>query len=63
METKRCDINNDTAAIQIFIKDLRDACNIAEKVYENDPQTLSEVIKLVEKLNTAQITTTLSPPW
>ena len=37
--------------------------NIAGKVYEKNPQTLSEVIRLVEKLNTAQeVTATLSPP-
>ena len=61
MEAERCDFNNDNAAIIIFIESLRDAHNIAEKVYEKDPQTLCEVIKLVEKLNTAQqVTATLS---
>ena len=38
--------------------------HFAEKVYEKDPHTLSEVINLVEKLNTAQqVTSTLSPLW
>ena len=50
-----------TAAICIFIKGLWDAHNIAAKTYEKDPQTLFEVIKLVEKVNTAQqVTATLS---
>ena len=62
METKRCDFNNNTAIINIFLKDLRDANNIAGKVYEKDPKTLSEVIRSVENLNTAQeVTATLSP--
>ena len=44
-------------------KGLRDAQNTAGKVYEKDPQTLSKVIILVGKLNTAQhITATLSSP-
>ena len=53
-EAKRCDSNNDTATICIFVKGVRDIHNIVEKVYEKDPQTLSEVIRLIEKLNTAQ---------
>ena len=37
--------------------------SIAGKVYEKDPQTLSEAIKLVEKLDMAQqVTATLLPP-
>ena len=47
-EAKRCDFNNDTTSIHIFIKGLKDAHNIAGKVYKKDPQTLSEVIRLVE---------------
>ena len=62
MEATRYDFNNYTAAIYIFVQGLRDAHNVAEKVYEKDPKTLSEVIKLVEKLDTAQVTATLSPP-
>ena len=31
------------------------------KVYEKDSQTLSEVIRLVEKLNAAQVTAMLTP--
>ena len=62
-EAKRCDINNDSVTICIFIKGLKDAYNIAGKVYEKDPKTLSEVIRLMEKLNKGQqVTATLSPP-
>ena len=61
-EAERCDFNNDTAAIHIFIKDLKDTYNIAEKVYKRDPQTLSEVIRLVEKLNTIQQVTDIVSP-
>ena len=32
-----------------------------QKVYEKDPQTLSEVIELSEALNTVQVTATISP--
>ena len=63
MEAKRCGFNNDTAAICIF-SSVSDTHNVAEKVYKKDPQTLSEVIKLMEKLSTAQqVTATLFPPW
>ena len=52
-EAKRCDFNSNTAAICIF-KGLQNPHNIAAKIYEKGPQTLSEVIKLVEKFNKAQ---------
>ena len=62
MESKRYDFNGDTTLIYIFIKSLWDVHNITRKVYEKDPQTLSEAIKLV-KLNMAQqVTATLSSP-
>ena len=61
-EAKRCDFNTDTATVHIFVKGLWDAHNIAAKIYEMDPQTLFDVIKLVEKLNMAQqVTATLTP--
>ena len=53
-ETKSCDFNKATAVICIFVKVLKDAHNVAGKVNEKDPQILSEVIQLVEKINTAQ---------
>ena len=61
-ETKRCVFNSDTTVIHIFLKGLWDAHNIMAKIYEKDPWTLSEVIKLVEKLNmTQQVTAILTP--
>ena len=42
------------ATIQIFLKGLKSMHTIATKVYEKGPQTLSEAIKEVEKLQAAQ---------
>ena len=61
---KWCAFENDTVAIYIFVKGLRDAPTIASKIYEKDLQTLAEVIRcrLVEKLSAAhQLTATLTP--
>ena len=35
---KQCAFDNDTAAIHIFVKGLRDAPGIASKIYEKDPK-------------------------
>ena len=59
-EANRCKFNNDATTIWIFFKGLKNAHTIATKVYEKGPQTLSETIKEVEKLQAAQqITSTL----
>ena len=50
---KLCAFDNDTAAIHIFAKGLRNAPTIVSKIYEKDPQTLAEVIRFVEKLSPA----------
>ena len=47
-EAKRCDFNNDTFTICIFVKGIKDAHNFAEKCRKG-PSDFSEVIKLVEK--------------
>ena len=61
-EANRCKFDNDAATIRIFLKGLKNVHTIATKVYEKGPQTLSEAIKEVEKLQTAQqITSTLLP--
>ena len=61
-EASRCKFNNDTATIRIFLKGLKNAHTIATTVYEKGPQTLTEAIKEVEKLQaTQQITSTLLP--
>ena len=61
-EASRCKFNNDTATIRIFLKGLKNAHTIATKVYKKGPQTLTEAIKEVEKLQaTQQMTFTLLP--
>ena len=61
-EASRCKFNNDTTTIRIFLKGLKNAHTIVTKVYEKGPQTLTEAIKEVEKLQAAQqITSTLLP--
>ena len=61
-EASRCKFNNDATTIRIFLKGLKNAHTIATKVYKKGPQTLSEAIKEVEKLQAAQqITSTLLP--
>ena len=59
---KQCAFDNDTAAICIFVKGLQDVHTTTAKIDKNDPQTLSEFIRLVEKHNAAQqLTATLTP--
>ena len=54
--------DNDTVVICIFVMGLWDAQNTTPKIYREDPQTFSEVIRIVEKFNAAeQLTTTLTP--
>ena len=38
---KLCDFGNETVAIHIFVKGLRDAPTIASLIYEKDSQTLA----------------------
>ena len=45
---KQCIFDNETAVICIYVKGLWDAHTTTAKMYEKDPQTLSEVIRLVE---------------
>ena len=61
-EASRCKFNNDATTIIIFLKGLKSAHTIATKVYQKGPQTLTETIKEVERLQAAQqITSTLLP--
>ena len=61
-EASRSKFNNDTTTIRIFLKGLKNAPIIVNKVYEKTPQTLSKAIREVEKLQAAQqITSTLLP--
>ena len=59
-----CNFNSDTATIYIFDKGVQDAQNTTAKIYGKDPQTLLEVIKLVEKFNVAQqVIASLTTLW
>ena len=59
-EAKRCNFANNAATIKIFIKGLKNAYSLA--VYEKGPQTLTDAISEVEKLQAAQqLITTLLP--
>ena len=61
-EAKWCNFMNDAANIRIFIKGLQKAHSLAAKIYEKDPQTLTDTITEVEKFNEAQqLTATIIP--
>ena len=61
-EANRCNFDNNVAIIQIFVKGLKNAHNLAACVYEHGPQTLADAIREVEKLHAAQqLTATLLP--
>ena len=53
-EAKRYNFTNDAATIRIFIKGLKNAHSLATHIYEKGPQTLSDVISKLEKLNAVQ---------
>ena len=45
---------NDAATIRIFIKGLKNAHCLTTHIYDKGPQTLSDAISKVEKLNAVQ---------
>ena len=53
-EAKRCNFTNNTATIRILVKGLKNAHTLAAHVYEKGPQTLTDAISEVEKLQAAQ---------
>ena len=53
-EAKRCNFTNNAATIRIFVKGLKNAHTLAAHVYEKGPQTLTDAISEVEKLQAAQ---------
>ena len=54
---------NDAATIRIFIKGLKNAHSLATYIYEEGPQTYTDAISIVEKLNAVQqLTATLNAP-
>ena len=54
MEAKRCNFRNDAATIRIFIKGLKNAHGLATHIHEKGPETLTDAIAEVEKLNAVQ---------
>ena len=61
-EAKRCNFTNNAATIRIFIKGLKNVHTLAAHIYEKGPQTLTDTISEVEKLQAAQqLTATLLP--
>ena len=61
-EAKRCNFTNNASTIRIFSKGLKNAHSLATQIYEKGPQTLTDAISEVEKLQaTQQLTTTLVP--
>ena len=62
-EAKRCNFMNDAATISIFIKGLKNAHSLSTHIYEKGPQTLTDAISKVEKLNAVQqLTAMIFPP-
>ena len=54
---------NDVATIRIFIKCLKNAHSLATYIYEKGPQTLTDAVSKVEKLNAVQqLTAMVIPP-
>ena len=54
---------NDAATIRIFIKCLNNAHSLATCIYEKGPQTLTNAISELEKLNVVQqLTAMIIPP-
>ena len=49
-ETKRCNFTNNAATIRTFVKGLKNAQTLATQIYEKGPQTLTDAISEVEKL-------------
>ena len=61
-EANRCNFNNSTAMIQIFIKRLRNAHTLATRVFQKGPESLADTIREVEKLQAAQQLTAILLP-
>ena len=53
-EAKRCNFTNNAANIRMFVKGLKNTHTLAACIYEKGPQTLTDTISEVEKLQAAQ---------
>ena len=59
-EAKRCNFIRNTATMRTFVKRLKNMHTLAACIYEKGPQTLTDAISEVEKLQAAQqLTATL----
>ena len=57
-----CNFTNNTTTIRMFVKGLKNTHALATQIYEKGPQTLTDAISEVEKLQaTQQLTATLIP--
>ena len=61
-EAKRCNFTNNAATIRIFVKGLKNTPTVAASIYEEGPQTLTDAISEVEKLQAAQQLTAILLP-
>ena len=59
-KAKQCNFLNDAATIRIFVKGLKNAHGSSTCTYEKGPQTLTDAISEVEKLNAAQQLTAMT---
>ena len=63
-EAKRSNFTNNAATIRLFVKGLKNAHTLAAHVYGKGPQTVTDTISEVEKLQAAQqLTATLLAPF
>ena len=53
-EARRCNFTTVAATIMIFVKGIKNAHILAMLIYEKGPQTLTDAILEVEKLNATQ---------
>ena len=53
-EAKRCNFTNNADTIRIFMKGLKNAHSLATCIYEKGPQTFTDAISELEKLNAIQ---------
>ena len=61
-KAKQCNFTNDTVTIRILVKRLKNTHSLATCIYEKGPQTLTDAILEVEKVNaTWQLTMTIIP--
>ena len=61
-EAERCNFTNDATTIRIFVKGLTNGHSLVMLIYKKGPQTLTDAILEVEKLNATQHLTAMINP-